>query len=66
MTDAELRETVERFLSEVYGGTAHPIRRQVLDEFIEWVARDRAKFHAECDRKINAVLDSIPGIARVV
>lgn len=31
-----IRELVNEFLRDVYNGTAHPHRKQVLEEFIQW------------------------------
>ena len=64
MKDKNLSDLVSEFLETVYGGTAHPHRRQVLDEFVEW-EKERELFHAECSRKINEAFENIPGLERV-
>lgn len=38
MSEPTVRELVNEFLLEVYGGTAHDYRKQILDEFVQWAA----------------------------
>lgn len=61
----DLQLLVDEFLEKVYRGTAHPHRRQVLQEFVEW-GKGREEFHRECEEKVNTMLGSIPGLERAV